>query len=138
MTLPLEGFTAVEVAPLSATQVRDIASRWLPQPEEFLEALAALPYRDVADRPLLLRQLLLLYKRYGFLPEQPAQVYKRVIRLLLEEWDAQRHVVRTALIHLLTNHAARILHRNLALGLRDGDDASDDREQQDNQQQTSA
>lgn len=94
LTLPLEGFTAVEVAPLSADQVRDIAARWLPEPAEFLKALEALPYRDVADRPLLLRQLLLLYKRYGFLPEQPAQVYKRVIRLLLEEWDAQRHIIR--------------------------------------------
>jgi DNA polymerase III delta prime subunit len=94
LTTPLAAFTAVEVSPLSASQVRDIAARWLSQPDEFLEALGTLPYRDVADRPLLLRQLLLLYKRYGFLPEQPAHVYKRVIRLLLEEWDVQRQIIR--------------------------------------------
>jgi hypothetical protein len=86
LAIPLEGFTALEIAPLSQRQVHDIAARWLSHPDDFLEALAVLPYHDIADRPLLLRQLLLLYQRYGFLPEQPAQVYKRVIRLLLEEW----------------------------------------------------
>ncbi len=94
LTIPFEPFSAVEVSPLSELQVRDIATRWLSQPNDFLDALRKLPYRDVADRPLLLRQLLLLYKRSGFLPEQPALVYKRVIRLLLEEWDAQRHIIR--------------------------------------------
>lgn len=93
-TNTFEGFETLQLCPLTTEQVSEIACRWLSQPSDFMDALEHLPYRDIADRPLLLTQLLLLFRRYGFLPEQPAQVYKRVIRLLLEEWDAQRHIVR--------------------------------------------
>ena len=93
-TAPIEGVTVLQLCPLTPEQIEDIARRWLPDPTEFVGALEKLPYRDIADRPLLLTQLLLLYRKYGFLPEQPAQVYKRVIRVLLEDWDAHRSVVR--------------------------------------------
>lgn len=93
-TFSLENFTVLQLCPLRPDQIREIALKWLKDPSNFIVALEALPYRDIADRPLLLTQLLLLYSRYGFLPEQPAQVYKRVIRILLEEWDAQRNVRR--------------------------------------------
>jgi hypothetical protein len=93
-TVPLEGFVALQLCPLSREQIREIALKWLDEPDPFIAALERLPYRDIADRPLLLTQLLLLFRRYGFLPEQPAHVYKRVIRILLEDWDAQRQVVR--------------------------------------------
>jgi hypothetical protein len=66
----------------------------LVDPTQFLKDLDALPYRDLTDRPLLLTQLLYIYQRYGYLPEQPSQVYRRVISLLLQEWDAERGVVR--------------------------------------------
>jgi hypothetical protein len=91
---PVEGATILQLCPLTRDQVHEIALKWLPDPTQFVQALERLPYRDIADRPLLLTQLLLLYKRYGFLPEQPAHVYKRVIRVLLEDWDAQRNIVR--------------------------------------------
>jgi hypothetical protein len=54
------------------------------------------PYQDIADRPLLLTQLLFIYKRYGYLPEQPNQIYKKVVALLLHEWDAERRIARTS------------------------------------------
>jgi len=95
-TSPLEGFVALQLCPLTEMQIREIAERWLGDASEFMKALKTLPYMDVADRPLLLSQLLLLYRRHGFLPEQPAQVYKRVIRVLLEDWDAHNHVTRTS------------------------------------------
>jgi len=90
----IDGFTVWELCPLNQTQIRQIAGRWLPRPEAFLSAIANLPYHDVIDRPLLLCQLLWLYRRDGGLPEQPTNVYKRVVRLLLEEWDAQRGIKR--------------------------------------------
>lgn len=90
----LEGFTAVELEPLSADEVEGIAARWLEDPKDFLDALSKLPYRDVINRPLLLAQLLLLYRGSGMLPEQPALVYRRLVMLLLEEWDKGNNVVR--------------------------------------------
>ncbi|HEY1303608.1 MAG TPA: NACHT domain-containing protein [Vicinamibacterales bacterium] len=93
-TLGLENFVALQLCPLRPEQVKEIARRWLKDPTSFITALETLPYRDIADRPLLLTQLLILYSRFGFLPEQPAHVYKRVIRILLEEWDEQRNIQR--------------------------------------------
>jgi hypothetical protein len=90
----VDGFDAIELCPLSAEEVAEIAGYWLPDPSEFLEALRSVPYGDVVDRPLLLVQLLFIYKRYGYLPPQPAQVYRKLIAILLHEWDAERGILR--------------------------------------------
>jgi len=90
----IEGFDVIEICPLDPAETSAIATAWLGDPSAFLDALRALPYVDITDRPLLLTQLLYIYQRYGYLPEQPHHVYRRVISLLLEEWDAERGVVR--------------------------------------------
>lgn len=94
-TTQMEGFSVLEICPLSERQIRSIIERWLGNRSEgFLAELKRVPYYDLADRPLLLTQLLFLYRRYGYLPEQPAMIYRRVLRLLLEEWDAEREIAR--------------------------------------------
>jgi len=91
----MEGFTVFEICPLNEKKLLSINEKWLgPKNKEFIKCLQNVPYHDVGDRPLLLTQLLLIYKRYGYLPEQPTQVYSRLINLLLEEWDTQREVKR--------------------------------------------
>jgi hypothetical protein len=90
----IDGFDLMEICPLQQAEIFAIAALWLTKPEPFMDLLRALPYHDVADRPLLLTQLLFLYKRYGFLPEQPSQVCRRFVLLLLQEWDAERGVIR--------------------------------------------
>jgi hypothetical protein len=92
----VDGFDILELCPLAPEQSREIAQRWLPDPDEFLRALRSLPYRDVADRPLLLSQLIVLYRREGALPDQPSHVYRRLLRLLLEDWDKERGVNRSS------------------------------------------
>src|SRR6185436_12647880 len=93
-TSMIEGFDVLEVCPLEKDEISEIATAWLEDPTGFLQQLKRVPYQDVVDRPLLLTQLLYLYKRYGYLPEQPTQVYRKVIELLLHEWDAERNIVR--------------------------------------------
>lgn len=91
----MEGFAVFEICPLSEEQIQAIKNRWLGADEtSFFECLQNLPYFDLADRPLLLTQLLFVYKRYGYLPEQPSLIYKKIVRLLLEEWDATRGIRR--------------------------------------------
>jgi len=90
----IEGFDLMEICPLQPSEITAIAALWLTHPEPFLGLLDGLPYHDVADRPLLLTQLLFLYKRYGYLPEQPSQVCRKFVILLLQEWDAGREVIR--------------------------------------------
>jgi len=94
----MDGFSVVEICPLTQQQMTAIARRWLGAREApaFLEALRRLPYFDLADRPLLLTQLLFLYKKDGYLPEQPGMIYRKLLRLLLADWDAQNDVRRAS------------------------------------------
>jgi len=91
-----DGFNITEICPLTPEQILLIAGKWISDTHEFLQKLEALPYYDIADRPLLLTQLLLLYRRYGYLPEQPALIYEKLVNLLLQEWDAQRGIIRSS------------------------------------------
>jgi predicted NACHT family NTPase len=93
-TAKLPGFDTLEIKPLTQEQIVDIATRWCAQPDEFLMRLRELPFADLASRPLFLCQLILLYHTVGFLPSDPSAVYRRIVRLALEEWDRQRGIAR--------------------------------------------
>lgn len=88
----LEGFEILEICPLSNSEIEEICRKYTPDPNKFMHALTSTPYRDLADRPLFLVQLLLLFNRYKYLPPQPADVYPMIVVLILQEWDAQREV----------------------------------------------
>jgi hypothetical protein len=91
----LSGFDILEICPLSISQINSVAQRWLGTDAGlFIELLRDLPYHDVCTRPLMVCQLMTLYKRYGRLPEQPAEVYRRTVRLFLEDWDSERRIIR--------------------------------------------
>jgi hypothetical protein len=92
-----EDFAEFEIAPLSWSQIEEFALKWLQEPakcKNFINEIRESPFADVAIKPLTLAQLCALYERSGKIPEKPKTVYKRVVRLLLQEWDEQRGVNR--------------------------------------------
>jgi hypothetical protein len=93
-TTTFEGIEVVEICPLSRNEIRQISRAWITDVDAFIDSLEATPYADIVDRPLLLSQLLFLFKRYGELPAQPAEIYRNVVELLLREWDAERRIIR--------------------------------------------
>lgn len=93
-TRGFEGFRILELCPLEVEQMEVIAASWLPNTTDFMERLQALPFADLASRPLFLCQLIVLYQNTGQLPAEPATIYRRVITLLLEDWDRSRRVRR--------------------------------------------
>ncbi len=90
----LENFDVLELCPLEEIQITTIVSKWITDPSEFLGKVRGLPFHDLATRPLLLNHLIVLYRNSGDLPDQPSEVYRRTVRLLLEDWDKQRGVRR--------------------------------------------
>ena len=90
----VEGFDVLEILPLEQHQIKLLSSLWLDDPRKFERALKSVPYSDLTDRPLLLSQLIVIFIRYGSLPQQPKEVYQFIIELLLREWDADRSIVR--------------------------------------------
>ncbi|HJQ36944.1 MAG TPA: NACHT domain-containing protein [Thermoanaerobaculia bacterium] len=83
----LSNFDLVELAPLEPSQISDIAHRWTRTPDDFLEKLSKQSFLDLANRPLFLCQLLVLYEERGLIPDQPADVIELIVRLAIEEWD---------------------------------------------------
>lgn len=90
----LEGFTALEVLPLNKAQIHSIVANWLDSPDEFVQELECRPYKDLASRPLLLTQLILLYQYRDELPDRPADVYEQTTSLQMEKWDLERGILR--------------------------------------------
>ena len=92
----IDNMSQFEIKPLSRPQISSFASRWLGQDdgESLLVQLDNSPYNDAAIRPLTIAHLCAIYERVGRIPDKPKTVYKKIINLLLEEWDEQRSIKR--------------------------------------------
>lgn len=86
-----------ELCPLNEVQIKQFATQWLggsAQVEEFLKQIYSSPFVDATVRPLTLAHLAAIYERIGEIPKKPKTVYRKIVGLLLEEWDQQRSVKR--------------------------------------------
>lgn len=93
----IEGASQYEISPLSNEQVASFSHKWLrdeKRANQFLKDVYSTPYGDTALRPLTLSHLCVIYDRTGKIPDKPKTIYKKIINLLLEEWDEQRSVER--------------------------------------------
>jgi DNA polymerase III delta prime subunit len=91
----LDGFSILELCPLTPVQIRDISQRWLPErADDFLHSLTRSGAGELANRPLFLCQMIVLYQRRLALPDQPSALCRQLIRLMLQDWDEQRRIVR--------------------------------------------
>ena len=95
-TYHIEKMTAYEIAPLSPHQVQQFAAGWLgaADAETFLRQVRDSPFADAAIKPLTLAHLCAIFERVHKIPEKPKSVYKKIVSLLLEDWDQQRSVQR--------------------------------------------
>jgi hypothetical protein len=86
-----------EIAPLRREQIAMFAERWLQSEEkasDFLTKVFSSPFADTTIRPLTVAHLCAIYERIQDIPEKPKSVYRRVVQLLLEDWDSQRQIKR--------------------------------------------
>lgn len=80
-----------EIQPLNQEKSFKIIEKWIDTPQKFWNALEKKPYKELAERPLFLFYLVMLYMRNrGVLPEQGVDVYRQVVLLVLREWDEQK------------------------------------------------
>jgi predicted NACHT family NTPase len=96
-TYSFENIAPYELCPLNDEQISQFALKWLGDPgmaKEFLTAVKKSPFNDTTIRPLTIAHLCAIYERVGKIPDKPKTIYKKIITLLLEEWDEQRHIKR--------------------------------------------
>lgn len=92
----LDNYQTLELCPLTNDQVARVAHARLGDASTaFLQQLSASPIHDIATRPLLLSQVIVVFERRGGkMPNRPALLYSKMVKLLLEEWDETRRVSR--------------------------------------------
>lgn len=92
----IPGMDRYEIAPLNSEQIEEFASKWLgaESSSEFMVQLTKSPWFDTSLRPLNLAHLCAIYERGGKIPDKPKTIYRKIVNLLLEEWDEQRNVTR--------------------------------------------
>ena len=95
----LEGFFAAELMPLSEDQ-QELMLRELigeAKSQEFSEVVTEEhPAKDLTNRPLFLTQMAAIFIRTGAVPERPVDLYGAMVRLVIQDWDADRGVKRTS------------------------------------------
>lgn len=91
-----ENISVYEICPLNSLQISDFACKWLglQNSEKFLREVEKSPYNDTSIRPLTIAHLCAIYERIGKIPDKPKTVYRKIVNLLIEEWDEQRGVKR--------------------------------------------
>lgn len=91
-----ENTRTLTLRPLTEPQVRHFAAKWLGEDRaiDFVDRIRGNPYAGSEVRPLTLAHLCAIYERSGTIPEKPKTIYRKIVRLLLEEWDEQRSVRR--------------------------------------------
>lgn len=86
-----------EICSLTDDQIEIFALKWLERDEyarDFMIKIKKSPFYDTAIRPLTIAHLCALYERNKDIPEKPKTVYKKIVNLLLEDWNQQRNVYR--------------------------------------------
>lgn len=91
----IEGFSTVELLPLRQEQIERIVDHWLPdRNQQFMDEISSGAASELCDRPLFLFQMLSLAQRAESIPDQPSSLCRQLVRLMLQDWDRQRGILR--------------------------------------------
>ncbi|MEM9545418.1 MAG: NACHT domain-containing protein, partial [Bacteroidota bacterium] len=96
----LQNSVKYEISPLSVEQIEEFILKWLGDEEKarkMQDQIRNYPYYDTVLRPLTLAHLCALFMRYQEIPKKPKTIYRKVVKLLLEDWDKQRMIDRSSI-----------------------------------------
>lgn len=116
-----EQFVEVEVADFNPQQIEIFVRKWFQakQPQKadrFLERLKEhKPIQELANNPLLLTLLCLIFEEKNKFKESRADLYREGVDLLLEKWDDSRDIDRDQIYKTLSIRRRSDLLSKLAL-----------------------
>jgi GTPase SAR1 family protein len=92
----ISNFETLEIHPLSLKDINEIALKWLSNGADFLKELEKRKYSELANRPIFLTLLLILFDKNKTLPVSPFEVYREAVFLIISDWDEHRGITRTS------------------------------------------
>lgn len=94
----LPNSTEYELCNLSSSQIEEFVGKWFDKNDNeiknFLSELKNSKFIDLSLKPITLAHLCAIYERTQKFYDKPKSIYKKLIRLLIEDWDEQRGIVR--------------------------------------------
>lgn len=90
----ISNFHIFEINPLTKEDIKEIASKWLSDDNKFISELNNKTYVDLANRPIFLTLLLILFDKNASLPLSPFEVYRESVFLIVRDWDEHRGIIR--------------------------------------------
>jgi len=90
----IESFSSLEISSLSEKQISEISGKWLKNNKDFIISLNKKPYKDLANRPIFLTFLLILFDKFNNLPLQAHEIYDDIVHLIIKDWDEHRDIIR--------------------------------------------
>ncbi|MEO1375126.1 MAG: NACHT domain-containing protein [Cyanobacteria bacterium J06635_10] len=118
-------FTDVAMAEFSNTQIKQFINNWFQSEAdqkigtaakcwELLQKPENAGAKELANTPLLLTLLCLVYHRSQNFPNNRSVLYRKSLRLFLEEWAAERRIMRQAIYEGLNTEHQEILLSEIA------------------------
>jgi GTPase SAR1 family protein len=86
-----------ELCNLNKSQIKDFVKQWFCNREtskKFLNEIKKSKFYDFSLKPISLAHLCAIYERTKKFYDKPKSIYKKLVRLLIEEWDEQRDITR--------------------------------------------
>ncbi len=103
-----EKFTEVEIANFDRNQIKVFVNNWfrpknIEKANEFIQELSKnSPLEELANSPLLLTLLCLVFEELNSFPPSRSELYEEGIDILLKKWDAQRGIERSQIYKRLS------------------------------------
>ncbi len=114
-------FTEVEIADFNYQQIQTFVHKWFHlkdsiKEKKFLEQLSRNEHiRELANSPLLLTLLCLVFGAEGNFPKNRSELYENGINILLKKWDSERNIDRDEIYKNLTKERKQDLLSQVAL-----------------------
>ncbi|MCI3935805.1 NACHT domain-containing protein [Chryseobacterium aahli] len=96
----IENSVEYEICELNENQINEFIDKWFTLPEDaeiFKEKLYTSKFLDLSLRPLTLAHLCAIFEKTRKFYDKPKSIYKKLVRLLIEEWDEQRRILRESI-----------------------------------------
>lgn len=93
----IENSLEYEICDLNDQQISEFSIKWFSEKEKssnFEQELRKSKFYDLSLRPLTLAHLCAIYERTGKFYDKPKSIYKKLVRILIDEWDEQRGIIR--------------------------------------------
>jgi predicted NACHT family NTPase len=95
--LDIDNSIEYELCNLNKSQISEFVHKWFNNEEyaeKFLLEISKSKFYDFSLKPISLAHLCAIYERTKKFYDKPKSIYKKLVRILIEEWDEQRDIIR--------------------------------------------